>query len=373
MKRKPIKKVLSSKQAANILIIGLLLSLVVIIGLIYRGNSSHKLGSQTVADISADNCASLDVRRQNVYSCYKAKLTDIINQQSPEKATDFVKAEYDSVPYVKSNCHQLMHVIGRAAYAKYNNLADTFAHGSQYCNGGYYHGLSEQLGNEKGSAYLYANANTICKPIADKKGRYSFYHYNCVHGLGHAFMEVYEGELYKSLAGCDTIQDEWERNSCYGGVFMQNIMIEQSPDDSEDHESKYLKPEDPMYPCDAVDDKYKVQCYTMQTSYALQVENYDFVKVFQLCDATPAPYNTNCYISLGRDASGKTVYEPARTEELCAMSITPEGQEYCIYGAMQDYIDNFQNDKLARQVCNLAPSDITAQCLSRDQAYAKRF
>jgi hypothetical protein len=266
-----------------------------------------------------------------------------------------------------------MHVIGRAAYARYNNLADTFAHGSQYCNGGYYHGLSEQLGNERGASYLYAKANTLCKPIADKKGRYSFYHYNCVHGMGHAFMEVLDGELYQSLNGCDTIQDDWERSSCYGGVFMQNIMIEQSPDDSVDHQSKYLKSDDPMYPCDAVSDKYKQPCYLMQTSHALQLENYDFLKVFQQCDAAESAYSTYCYMSLGRDASGKSVYDPTQTEKLCATSVSSLGYEYCIYGAMQDYIDNFQNDTLARQVCDLAPREIKIQCLIRDKAYIVNF
>jgi hypothetical protein len=111
----------------------------------------------------------------------------------------------------------------------------------------------------------------------------------------------------------------------------------------------------------------------MQTSYALQVEDYDFNKVFQLCDATQAPYDTQCYLSLGRDASGQSVYEPTKTFELCSSSSSAVGQEYCIYGAMQDYIDNFQNDKLAQQVCGLAPIEVSKQCLIRDKAYVAGF
>jgi hypothetical protein len=101
-----------------------------------------------------------------------------------------VKEQYNNVPYIKSQCHQLTHIIGRAALSKYNNeLADTYAHGDQFCWSGYYHGAMEQLSTAKGYDYIIKNANEVCKPIA-AKGKFSFYHYNCVHGMGHGSTNV---------------------------------------------------------------------------------------------------------------------------------------------------------------------------------------
>ena len=57
---------------------------------------------------------------------------------------------------------------------------------------------------------------------------------------------------------------------------MQNIMFAQTPDQEVNYQPKYLKNDDPMYPCTAVEGKYKEQCYLMQTSQALSVESYDF-------------------------------------------------------------------------------------------------
>jgi hypothetical protein len=355
------------------IIAGLLLVAVTAAGLFYRAHHQAVLSSAVPPAPITDNCAGLDPRYRNAYSCYKTELTSIIKQDSPERATKLVQQQYAAVAYVKSNCHQLMHVIGRAAYAKYGNLADTFAHGSQYCNGGYYHGLSEQLGDEQGAAYLTKNADTLCAPIAAKKGRYSFYHYNCVHGLGHAFMEVLHGELFQSLQGCDLIHDQWERSSCYGGVFMQNIMIEQSPDDSLDHTSKYLKTDDPMYPCNAVEDKYKDQCYLMQTSHALALEGSDFAKVFSLCDAVEGSYRDTCYTSLGRDAAGQAVYDAARTQSLCLKGGTAAAQSQCLVGALRDYVDNFQSDKQAQGLCVNLSQAMAANCRASLKTYYAHF
>lgn len=353
---------------------GLILMGIVLVGFAHRPAAQYKLQDTSKAiAVTADKCNNLNTRTQNSYSCYKKELNDIVSQTDPEHATSFIQQQYTSVAYVKSNCHQLMHIVGRAAYAKYNDLAETFTHGSQYCNGGYYHGLSEQLGNENGLAYLKQSANKLCMPIAAKKGRYSFYHYNCVHGMGHAFMEVTGGELFDSLSGCDLIKDSWERSSCYGGVFMQNIMIEQSPDDSVDHTSKYLKSDDPMYPCTAVQDKYKQQCYLMQTSHALLVEKYDFNAVFSLCNNADSAYQATCYTSMGRDASGQTVYNAQQTQSICLLGPTADAKSNCIQGALRDYVDNFQSDKQASALCDNLPEDMASACTTNLKSYISNF
>ena len=53
--------------------------------------------------------------------------------------------------------------------------------------------------------------------------RRSAEHYNCVHGMGHGFMEVFSSRVFASLRGCEALRDRWEQDECSGGVFMENV------------------------------------------------------------------------------------------------------------------------------------------------------
>jgi hypothetical protein len=328
----------------------------------------HKsdLSANPSANIT-DNCAS-----STTYSCYKKQLTNITNKQGPEAAMALVKKEYTSSSYVKSQCHQLTHIIGRAALVKYETIAETYAHGDQFCWSGYYHGVMEEVALKNGDDYIVKNVNSICKPIA-AQGQYSFYHYNCVHGLGHGLMFVKDGDLFASLKACDPITNSWERTSCFGGVFMQNIMNEQTPDSDVKSGSKYLKPDQPMYPCTAVDQQYKDQCYLMQTSYALQTVGYDFSKVFELCGQVESQFRDTCYTSLGRDASGNSISDVDRTKTTCLLGKTEEAQKYCVHGAAMDFVSYFHSDQQANNLCNSLPSNLSSDCLQVVKNYYASF
>ena len=52
----------------------------------------------------------------------------------------------------------------------------------------------------------------------------TFLLYQCVHGLGHGLMIYSRNDLPYSLRICDGLATAWDRNSCTGGVFMQNFL-----------------------------------------------------------------------------------------------------------------------------------------------------
>lgn len=349
------------------LVIATLGIVVIIIALVWPLNDNQRLKNSGLK--VADQCQ----KSNNItYACYKKELTKITKEQSPEKAMALVKEQYNKIEYVKSQCHQLTHVIGRAALAKYGGVSGTYTHGDQFCWSGYYHGAMEQVATQNGYDYIVKNANSICAPIA-AKNRHSFYHYNCVHGLGHGFMFVKDGNLFSSLNACDAISDNWERSSCYGGVFMQNIMNEQTPDADAKTKTVYLRASEPMYPCTAVDNRYKDQCYLMQTSYALQTVNYDFSKVFNLCSNIEQPYIATCYTSLGRDASGNSISNVEQTRKTCLLGPNHEAQIYCVRGAAMDFVSYFHSDQQAKQLCSSLPSNLSSDCLQVVSSYYATF
>lgn len=331
--------------------------------------SKNTTNSAKNAVPAVDSCES---SKNVTFGCYKNLLVNITQSSSPKQAFTLVKQQYGKVPYVKSQCHQLAHVIGKAALSKFSSLTETFAQGDRFCWSGYYHGAMEQVAEDKGYDYIVKNANQICAPIA-AQNRNSFYHYNCVHGLGHGFMMVQNGELFSSLKSCDSIKDDWERQSCYGGVFMQNIMNFQGPDANPNQPPKYLKANEPMYPCTAIESKYKFSCYQMQTSFALQTVNYDFSKGFSLCNGVETQFKNTCFESLGRDASGSSNSDITSTRNRCLLGTDQEARKSCLSGAAKDFVSYFNSDQQALQLCDSLDSDLKEDCRQVVQNYYSTF
>lgn len=275
-----------------------------------------------------------------------------------------LKAAFKTDPNVQSYCHQIAHVIGRTEADKVNNVDAAYAQGDNFCWSGYYHGVMESIVVKIGANNLAKALPTICASIK-AKSPYSFEHYNCVHGLGHGIMDVNNSDLFKSLSMCDLLTDQWEQQSCYGGAFMENEMDEVNPD----HHTAFLKADQPMYPCTAVADKYKSQCYLMQTSHALRVANENFTTVFNECGAIEAAYVDNCYQSLGRDASGDSTSTIGPTVADCMLGQNDDAKQNCITGAVKDFISYYHSDTQANSLCEALPSAYQPDCQSTKVSY----
>jgi hypothetical protein len=281
------------------------------------------------------------------YVCYSKYFKARTNAVSPKAALTELGALAKTNSFVLSQCHQLTHSVGHAAFDKYGSLTKAYSQGDSYCWSGYYHGVTESAVGVMSKQQLKSQLNTICSELAEKS-RYSFDHYNCAHGLGHGLLGVEDDNLFTALVTCDSLNDPWERSSCYGGAFMENVMIESR----ENGKSQYLRAEEPMYPCTAVAVVYKDQCYGMQTSYALSVSGNDFAKVAQLCqDLSDVDYVGKCYRSLGRDASGSTNSDIVATKQRCELALDAEGKKNCMIGAALDIASYYRDDVQAKAFC----------------------
>jgi hypothetical protein len=356
-----VKKAYKPKYKTPLIITGLLLAGIVSLSVTYLVARPEKQPAASAPFASVDDvCADTD---NLTFTCYNKELIAIVKQEGAEKASGLVKQQYDKSTYVKSQCHQLMHAIGRAALAKYNyNLADVYIHGDHFCASGYFHGASEQVVRDKGAGYLINHAEEICKVFADKD-RYSLDHYNCVHGLGHGLMEATNNDVFKAIQVCEVFKDGWELRSCDSGVFMQNIINPLSPDETADRKSKFLKTDDLMYPCDVVEEIHQWGCYVIQSSWALSQVNYDFGKVFPLCAKIGSEgLRQECYESIGRDASGMSLYNMDQTVANCNQAATSEGKTHCFIGAAKDYTYNDHDNKRALQLCGTLAAGMSAEC-----------
>jgi hypothetical protein len=306
--------------------------------------------------------------RASDFICFQKHYQAIIATANVADAFTDLKAAYEKSSFVKGHCHQLVHVIGRAAAEKFGDVARAYDQGDDFCWSGYYHGVMEAILAKIGYLNIRSQISTICKSMGEKE-RYSFFHYNCVHGLGHGVMLVHRNELFDALGTCDNLGDRWERESCYSGVFMENIMAGSNPD----HATKYLKKDDLMYPCNAVKEQYKQQCYLMQTSHALQSNGYDFLAVFMLCDTVEGAFRATCFESLGRDASGHTVSDPVRTRDICMLGSNFDARNRCFAGAVKDFIGYTRSLERGQKLCNLLEPRLRDPCLATAEDFNQRM
>lgn len=302
------------------------------------------------------------------FLCFEKYLKDRVMAVSPEEAMAELKILYEASAQVRNYCHPLVHSIGHAAVDKYPVLSEAYKHGDDYCWSGYYHGVMEQYVGNIGLDNLPKEMKNICSTIPGKEN-YSFDYYNCVHGLGHGVMAITNDQLFDALHLCDNLEGDWEKSSCHSGVFMENVII-----DGRNHKTEYLKPEDPVYPCNAVEESYKETCYLMQTSYMLKVYHYDFAKVFDTCSKVEENYRVTCYRSLGRDASGSSVSDIKQTKDKCSLGTTYEQKSECITGAVKDFISYFHSDVQAKNLCNaLDDRKMVQSCLETAEDYYRYF
>jgi hypothetical protein len=290
------------------------------------------------------------------FQCFRKRFEAITRHYGPTVALADLKQLYAHNTYVVSQCHQFTHVIGNTASELYPEIGDAFRFGDGICWSGYYHGVVEQAAKRFSVDTIKARTNDLCAQIPGKE-RYSFDYYNCVHGLGHGFMAITKNELFDSLHLCDNLTGRWEQESCYGGAFMENVMA-----DNRNHQTKYLKPDDLLYPCTAVEETYKGQCYLMQTSYALTKNGHDFANLFALCARAETNYQDICAQSIGRDASGQSVSQVEQTRSWCALAQNPIQERNCVIGAVKDFISYYHGNTEAEKLCNAFPEDLAVTC-----------
>lgn len=283
------------------------------------------------------------------YEAFLANYTSI-------DALQDLKSRYYAGEGAATFCHPLLHIIGAKASVEFGSVAAAYEHGETFCRAGYYHGVLEGLFGEDGGEQLLSRLDSICSNIPGKE-RHSYDYFSCVHGIGHGVMAFFDHDLFESLAACDQLDGAWERTSCHGGVFMENVT-----GNAPENPSKFLKEDDLLYPCNAVPEEYRQQCYLMQTSHMLTVLDGDFATVFAACREAGTYANT-CFQSLGRDVSGYSYGSPTAVRAFCGVGATLEERGFCLLGAASDYVQSYGEDA-ARSLCVYGEDGTRTQCVA---------
>jgi len=239
------------------------------------------------------------------------------------------------------DCHQPAHDVGNYAYVLEGSGA--FQTCGAECHSGCYHGATENFFREHGTENLAEDLAVICDSELNP-----FLSHQCVHGIGHGLMAWADYEIFDALQNCDLL--EAGLPSCYTGVYMENIIggLAQSAG----HYTEYLS-DDPHFPCNIVDEKYKDSCYFYQTSRMIALFNGDFSKVAEACSEAPEAYQISCFQSMGRDVGGRSGRVPEVAIKFCGSVKDEIYREDCIAGAVQDFFWDPSGQDKAISFCRL--------------------
>ncbi len=247
------------------------------------------------------------------------------------------------------NCHQTAHRAGRLAFELLGN--DVFKQCRTECHSGCYHGATESFFKEHGTTDIPSTLNVICAENLN-----AFAEHQCFHGIGHGLTAFFDYEIYNALELCDQLKRG--KNSCYSGIFMENIVGSLA----EGHKTKYLN-DDPQYPCNAIDDKYKAECYFFQTARMKELLKGNYTLIARACGEVPEQYQLLCFESMGRDISGDSLENPEKSIALCQDAPLGEPRTRCLKGAVQDMLWDPTGQDNAVHFCHLLISpDEKATC-----------
>lgn len=256
--------------------------------------------------------------------------------------------------------HDYAHALGEFAMTFYGKAPTALKNCGNSFLYGCYHGVLHAYFANKGTTRP-SDVVGICTQDLGPLVRFQ-----CLHGIGHGIYSNLDNDLFRSLTYCDALATRYERDSCYGGSFMQNIL--QAIDERGGRATAgvqgaagrpaTLKIDDPLYPCNAVADRYRGSCYQMQTSAMLLDNGRDYAAAAQSCDRAPSAYIAICLESLGRDISGDTLRDDQKVVTLCS-TLTSPSRDRCFVGAVKNLFDAVER---GIPFCRLVPATAKATC-----------
>jgi hypothetical protein len=293
-----------------------------------------------------------------------------LKNHSTVEALQLIRRFEAEDPELRRDCHPVVHAIGRETFQLKGNIHDSFSACDQTCHSGCYHGSVERFlrGDEiysqnykhPSQAELKQKAAAACDPNTPVRFRYQ-----CLHGLGHAILFFSLYQLPPALDICDALDEDWSRSSCYGGVFMENVS-------NATNEKKNFSPTDYHAPCNQLADKYRHDCYIMQTSRMAEM-GLSTERMLEEC-AKAGVYRVACTLSIGRDLSNEVRVGHSRIVARKCELVHDSSRRACMQGVVYALVDNTWDGRYAMPFCAAFASDSDrVGCFDASIQYLRTF
>ena len=307
--------------------------------------------------VAVDRCGAYE--RDPKIDCYQEIFLAVLRDEGIGPALDLLEATAAVDESVARFAHVFTHGIGITAYERNPNVTEVFPQCREVFQSGCYHGVIQAHFTAAG-AVDEAVVNELCQRYK-AEGADRWILFQCLHGLGHGLTMFHRHDVPLALEGCDMLAESWDRPSCYGGVFMENIVNVTNPHHVASDGAamdglhgtsdwKAVDPEDPHYPCSVLDGRYHHECYMMQTSAMLWINGGDIAGAGESCRNAPENVRHVCFQSLGRDISSLTLQDPDDAMRECARTDV-QYRAWCYVGLVKNFIDLTAHTEKAFEFC----------------------
>jgi hypothetical protein len=167
--------------------------------------------------IDAEQCRGFAAAETR--DCYTRELLALVDgREDPRPAVSAItEAARSQGGFLLSNCHVIMHGVGRAYAADAGVTLETLmeylpADNDPGCPAGFAHGLVTAVAPDI-DVSRPSEAASVCTDAGTRFQRYS-----CVHGFGHAFMRLYDDVLEPALKLCSALGPQASPD-CAQGAF----------------------------------------------------------------------------------------------------------------------------------------------------------
>lgn len=178
---------------------------------------------QTIAALEACRGESGDAKQ----GCYEERLLAELDEAGVRPALDMLSDIAAADREVELDAHVYTHAIGIESYDPDRPVGEVFAECTELFQSGCYHGVIQAHFVARG-AVNETTVRELCdsfkQPGADR-----FLLFQCLHGMGHGLVMIHDHHLPRALRDCDLLEDGWDRESCYGGAFMENVVAATKP------------------------------------------------------------------------------------------------------------------------------------------------
>ena len=334
-------------------------AMIVVAALVVVGVAANQF-SRAQARAVGSTCRYGSSDRQRI--CYSQLLSDHLTHQGVADAVATLDAIAAADPDVAERAHEYAHGLGIEAYSTSPDIAATFSACGDGFSSGCRHGVIQAY-FESREQVTQPEVEALCQPFRSASAS-RWVLFQCVHGMGHGLTMFRGHDLPQALTDCDLLSDGWDRESCYGGAFMENVINVTSPHHpatelaahSHHHMTmssfKAIDPADPLYPCSIVAERYLHACYQMQTSVMLYENHGDIAAAAKSCERAPAAQRPVCFQSLGRDITSYTARDPQKTADLCAKA-RDAYRPSCYFGAVKALVDWTATTNAAFTFCGI--------------------
>jgi len=300
-------------------------------------------------------------------TCYSQLLSERLKKHGVADAVATLDAIAAADPDATEHAHEYSHGIGIEAFGLSTDIPATFTACGDGFSSGCRHGVIQAY-FESRDQVTQPEVEALCQPFK-QPGASRWVLFQCVHGMGHGLTMLYGHDLPRALTDCDLLSDGWDRESCYGGAFMESVINATAPHHpatmlaahSHHHMAmgttfKAMDPADPLYPCSIMADRYLGACYQMQTSVMLNLNHGNLGDAAKSCARAPARVRPVCFQSLGRDITSYTLRDPQKTADLCHKAAEPY-RPACYFGAVKALVDWTATTPSAFAFCQIVANE----------------